>query len=605
MELEHIVGAFVLILLSLHPIQLAIQKKSTMAPLKPGDTVWSKSKPRRRGTITAASERGKKHEWRVHFDGEENPETLKSQQLLRKNPRHDLIEPSATNAHLPVGAGSARPRLAVAGLLALEETDVSSSHNKQEDADDLDTEDADDLDWDDADEALAKAANTLTLEDGDELLTTPPAPPPAADNSIGDEDPFVSSGEEEEDEGEAEGPVAPPLDYIPAAPGAILDSLGEPTEEDYHTHGEIDIETEDIHKAKWEQYICDKAALLSAGWNITKKASEGGGISIGATVHTKARVQRREGVVVGQVEIDETRHWLVDFSHDGAESSEPMRPQQLVLVKQNGEGYVWTLVKDSVPEDSELDECNEASPVPEEYADVGLIGFNFPEAFKPPSGAYTYPHLRLLQKLWPGDWKQQLKQLNAKIAVDNVTGRFKQKVNHVSEQQWWVFIGILISAGPHGKGGKRLWEKQSQSNGFFGMTHPINYGPGGLNIMPYYRFNDIKACFPWAFQDRTKDDKDEESYDPWHMVMLIVNEYNKNRHDWVASSVRKVLDETMSAFRPRTSKTGGFPNISYILRKPEPLGAEFKDIACSKTGTCMLPSLPSKSAMGDSLFLCA
>jgi Transposase IS4 len=40
----------------------------------------------------------------------------------------------------------------------------------------------------------------------------------------------------------------------------------------------------------------------------------------------------------------------------------------------------------------------------------------------------------------------------------------------------------------------------------------------------------------------------------------------------------------MSAFRPRTDKTGGLPNISFIQRKPEPLGVEFKVVSCSKTG---------------------
>ena len=33
----------------------------------------------------------------------------------------------------------------------------------------------------------------------------------------------------------------------------------------------------------------------------------------------------------------------------------------------------------------------------------------------------------------------------------------------------------------------------------------------------------------------------------------------------------------MSAFRPRKTKTGGLPNISFLIRKPEPLGTELKD----------------------------
>ena len=35
----------------------------------------------------------------------------------------------------------------------------------------------------------------------------------------------------------------------------------------------------------------------------------------------------------------------------------------------------------------------------------------------------------------------------------------------------------------------------------------------------------------------------------------------------------------MSAYRPQTNKTGNLPNISYILRKPEPLGTELKTVA--------------------------
>jgi hypothetical protein len=153
-----------------------------------------------------------------------------------------------------------------------------------------------------------------------------------------------------------------------------------------------------------------------------------------------------------------------------------------------------------------------------------------------------------------------------------------------AEQEWWVFIGVIISAGPRGKGGHKLWEKQTEGRS---VTVPVNYGPDGLGIMAYYRFNEIKAAFPWSFQDKSKEE------DPWNMVLLLVNGYNQNQHNWVAASVRKVLDESMSAYRPCTSNTGGLPNISFILRKPEPLGTEFKTIACTAIGKKMLLKAPS------------
>jgi hypothetical protein len=41
----------------------------------------------------------------------------------------------------------------------------------------------------------------------------------------------------------------------------------------------------------------------------------------------------------------------------------------------------------------------------------------------------------------------------------------------------------------------------------------------------------------------------------------------------------------MSSYRPRTTTTGSLPNISFIFRKPEPLGTEFKCGARSIIGT--------------------
>jgi hypothetical protein len=48
----------------------------------------------------------------------------------------------------------------------------------------------------------------------------------------------------------------------------------------------------------------------------------------------------------------------------------------------------------------------------------------------------------------------------------------------------------------------------------------------------------------------------------------------------ITSSLWDILDESMSSYRPRTTATGSLPNISFIFRKPEPLGTEFKCAAC-------------------------
>ena len=72
--------------------------------------------------------------------------------------------------------------------------------------------------------------------------------------------------------------------------------------------------------------------------------------------------------------------------------------------------------------------------------------------------------------------------------------------------------------------------------------------------------------------------------DPWHMISGRVQAYNDHRRKHIAASSTKVFDESMSAFCPQSTKRGDLPNISYIKRKPEPLGTEFKVTCCSKTG---------------------
>ena len=55
----------------------------------------------------------------------------------------------------------------------------------------------------------------------------------------------------------------------------------------------------------------------------------------------------------------------------------------------------------------------------------------------------------------------------------------------------------------------------------------------------------------------------------------------------IAASFLKVGDESMSAIRFRTTEKGNLLHLSYIFRKPEPLGTEFKTVACYVTGALL------------------
>jgi hypothetical protein len=68
-------------------------------------------------------------------------------------------------------------------------------------------------------------------------------------------------------------------------------------------------------------------------------------------------------------------------------------------------------------------------------------------------------------------------------------------------------------------------------------------------------------------------DDDSAATDPWYKFRRFVEAFNENRRRTVITSKSIVIDESMSAFRPRTTARGGLPNTSYVKRKPKPLGS--------------------------------
>ena len=135
----------------------------------------------------------------------------------------------------------------------------------------------------------------------------------------------------------------------------------------------------------------------------------------------------------------------------------------------------------------------------------------------------------------------------------------------MTEREFWVFWGIFIAAAAYWCGGEALWETKNE-----GLLHSPSMG----QYMKHYRFKQIKALIPMMFADESK-----RTTDPWWQFIAAVESFNAKRKEMVAASIWKTLDESMSALRPRTTQTGGLPNISYIERKPKPLGTQFKNFA--------------------------
>lgn len=142
-----------------------------------------------------------------------------------------------------------------------------------------------------------------------------------------------------------------------------------------------------------------------------------------------------------------------------------------------------------------------------------------------------------------------------------------ENVGLVSEEEFWRFWGIIFAACPCGKGGKKLFGKESFPRH---LLAAINFGRDGLGILSWARFKQVYERIHFAFYDAGCPE------DPWHPIGLLLDGYNDNRREKLAASIKIVLDESMSAFQPRTTKLSMLPFLSFVFRKPKPLGTEYK-----------------------------
>lgn len=98
-----------------------------------------------------------------------------------------------------------------------------------------------------------------------------------------------------------------------------------------------------------------------------------------------------------------------------------------------------------------------------------------------------------------------------------------------------------------------------------------------------YKFNDIKSYFKPAFVSDMKTSSDN----PWFYIIEMFDDFNKMRAGIIKSWQLYFLDESMSAFRPRTIATCNLPHLSCDWQKPEPLGSEFKYITDALLGVLL------------------
>ena len=209
------------------------------------------------------------------------------------------------------------------------------------------------------------------------------------------------------------------------------------------------------------------------------------------------------------------------------------------------------------------------------FKHTGIKGFDFSEKTVKGHDGKTnrINFLHLLQHLWPGDWWEQLAYLNSIIQEkeNSDVSPTKKVLKRISEHEFWRFFGLLLAARLEGRTGT-LWDTD-RNRETTGILKKVDYTP----YMNRGRFTEIRQYMKFVFADKSLSGTDD-----WWQIMAGINGFNENRRRVVQAPNIKVLDETMSAWRPQTRKSGNLPSLSFILRKPEPLGTEFKDMAAGE-----------------------
>ena len=161
----------------------------------------------------------------------------------------------------------------------------------------------------------------------------------------------------------------------------------------------------------------------------------------------------------------------------------------------------------------------------------------------------------------------------------------------------------MIGSCPANKSGRNLFEKTPSARRFAPNINLGSTGENALGVISQDCFDQIKAHLHHAFWGSVDEDK-------WNAIRPLIDGFNENRRRTVESSNRKVVDECMSAFQPRTTAYSLLPHLTFVLRKPKPLGTELKVresclLACSSSN---VPSpflfLCFSQAMGDAEIGC-
>jgi Transposase IS4 len=147
-----------------------------------------------------------------------------------------------------------------------------------------------------------------------------------------------------------------------------------------------------------------------------------------------------------------------------------------------------------------------------------------------------------------------------------------------NEDPDWIvkqaYLLMLAAATEGDVGVENLWKRGSTG----GRRSYADFG----QYMPKNWFLAFQCAAPYAFAPKQYwfQDRNEK---PWDIFMPALDNFNDKRTK-LLKVICLVLDESMSGWRPKTSKRGGLPNITFEPRKPVPLGTMLRNACECVTG---------------------
>ena len=181
--------------------------------------------------------------------------------------------------------------------------------------------------------------------------------------------------------------------------------------------------------------------------------------------------------------------------------------------------------------------------------------------------------LALWLRLYPGDMDTDLAKINAEYRASKrqITGG---RHIPITKYELMKCIGLMHAARLFSQRGRQLWTTTTLT----GMRSLPEFG----RFMTNKRFDEIRKNLSFAFADKAV-----SAVDPWWRMRSGINGFNSNRLATIITSECLVADELMSGWIPQTTAFGGLPNISFVKRKPKPLGTEFKNICDGSHGVML------------------